>query len=150
MAKSELPYRNKARAQRDIGKSLVSLVWGKYPDLRGNKKITTQEVGYETGGEFSDTKIVATVREGIHGVAKDYDNKQPFPMTDRGIDRQLGRVKEIRNTDPTALPHDLAGSVGYRLQDDAMDTVKLGISKAEAIQKAAESGKQNENLDEVA
>lgn len=150
MAEKELPYRNAARAQRSIGKSLVSLMWSKYPDVRGGKKITIQEVADETGGEFSDAKIVATVRDGIRGAADDYDRKQPLPMTERGMDRQIARVKEIRNADPTAVPHSLASNVGYRLQDDAKETVKLGISKAEAIQQASESGEQTKGLDKVA
>lgn len=133
MAQTEKDYRDHAAVSKQVGKALVSAMWSKYPDVKGDKTVSVDELSERTDGKITNSRITAEVGQGIRDVANDY-SKTPPAMTERGLDRQIAREAEIREADPSNVPHDLAQKVGYRLQDNAKAMVQQGVLEAEALQ----------------
>jgi len=138
MAYAEKPYREKAAQQKKIGRTLVSLMWDKYPDVRGSKTIDIVDVVDALGDTYTRPSVERTVLNGALVVAEDLRKKQDTVQSERRFNALGDRIQNLHILDPNAIPHKEAQLIGYKLQDDiAHRTIEQGIIAGERIQASA-------------
>lgn len=138
MAYAEKPYREKAAQQKKIGRTLVSLMWDKYPAIKGPKTISIADVFDTIGDAYSQPTVERIVLDGALAVADDLRKKQDSAQSERRFYALGDRIHGLQILDPTAIPHKEAQVIGYKLQDEiAQQTIQQGIIAGEKIQASA-------------
>jgi hypothetical protein len=150
MAYAELPYRDKAASKRKVGDAVLKQMWQNWPDLKGDRTVTSGDVAERLDNQVSKPQIESSIAGALSEVANDAYKKAPRSTSDKGLQRHEQRSRDIRDTDPSEVPYRTAQNVGYKLQDQAEELTQKGILVAEAIQQQAQAAESDTNQQHTA